>query len=116
MALLVIAMTISAGCTGTFLGSDKQQYIEAQAVDDVPDDAAVTSYNHESIADIEPIQEVVEKAANSDGSSATIEVTSAEAKEAKEALRSVPNYDGDPIGFYVRKGNQTYKIVFLKEE
>lgn len=114
ITLIVLVVTAGAGCSVTNSGG--QEYIEAREVTDVPEDAPVISHDDERIDDVEPIQDVLEKAANDSGGSATIELSPAEAAQARDALEPLPAYDGNPGGYYVRKDNRTFVITFLKEQ
>jgi hypothetical protein len=114
-AIAVILLTYSSGCT-TIIGNNQRVFLEARAVDDVPDGATVASSDDERIRDVEPIQKALKKAGNDSDGVESVELSRSENRTVQKALDSLPYYDGtDGLnGYYVRMGNQTYVLNYLE--
>ena len=70
----------------------------ALETDDAPDDAPVTPHDDERIADVGPVQEVLERAAK-DGQ-ADVFVPSDEAADVKERIEDLPTHGRDTLVEY----------------
>ena len=142
MALLLCIVVVMGGCSGitgqpsdqstppsvtstdspqtttpTPTPEDREGYIAAYLVKDVPDDAPVVNLSNESFDSAPMVQQVVTDTANS-GENTTLTLTGDEIARAQEALWSVPEYSasGYPAGHYIRHNGTTVAVHVAVDE
>lgn len=103
--------------TSTSNPDDREGYIAAYLVKDVPDDAPVMNLSNESFDSATMVQKVVTDATNS-GENTTLTLTGGEISRAQEALWSVREYSasGYPTGHYIRHNGTTVAVHVAIDE
>lgn len=96
---------------------DREGYIAAYIVRDVPEDAPVVNLSNESLQDATMVQNVVSDTTKS-GKNTTLTLTGDRIQRAQESLSTVPMYSGGgyPAGHHIRHNETTVAVHVAVDE
>ena len=113
----VLAAVALPGCATVL--SDRRIWLEGQHLlsHEVPEDAPTTAHDHEQVADVDPIQRVIDDAIETNGETAWVEVSNREKRTSGDALDSLPSYTGSgPNGTYLQKDGDVVAVHLFWQE
>lgn len=88
--------------------------IRVYEVEDVPRGVTVMNATDERVRDVDPLQDALDRALDSETNSSSIHVTGRRFAETDEALDELDGYMGTdaPAGYYIRKDGTVF-VVFI---
>lgn len=120
--LVLVLVILVAGCSTVQMNDTTNGDVSLQgtvvADDEVPENATVVSATDDRIADVEPLQELLDAATNDSAGRATRELSSDERERVEGSLDELPKYEdsSSPNGYFVRHGDAVVRVNFVYEE
>lgn len=115
LAFVVCLLLVTSGCTA-IPHSSAQKFLVVEIVYSVPEQAPVTPLDNESVQQSPVLVDAVSEIVNDNRSTVGRPLSDSEYRSVRRAVDPLPIYEGpNETGIYIRSGETTVTIAFLKQ-